>query len=680
MTFHELQAKLLENFNLKQTAYGNLFQTDADREKLWETYIESFPAKINPIYRKRREFDCSACRHFIKNIGGAVMIDAEMNIHTIWGFEVGDPDYQTVLDAMDHYVKGCTITDIYLTKETKIGTQTSYTMESGYPATYEHLWLPVPAISRYSGRDTIDTVKSRQRDLAMVFKRSLSEIDQDAIDAVQDLIASNTLYKGAEWKRALEELSKHKEAFAHLTEEKRNLYAWANAEKAGPVIGKIRNHSIGVLLTDISEGMDLDAAVTRYERIVAPANYKRPKAIFTKKMLESAQATISELGYMDSLQRRYARLDDITVNNILFANRNAAKRINGTVFDELMGDAKKKPMKFDRVEEIPIERFVSDVLPGAKEIEAYVENRHASNLVSLIAPCDKTAKTMFKWHNGFSWAYSGNITDSNIKENVKNAGGNVNGVLRFSIQWNDQGESSCNDLDAHCRLPSGEHIYFGHRHSASTNGALDVDIIHPKPGVPAVENITWPTRVNMFCGDYLFFVHQFCNRGGRDGFRAEIAFDGKTFKYDYRKELRQDEIVNVAVVTLNRDGTFSIEEQIPSTTSSAEIWGLKTMDFVPVSVIMLSPNYWDEQNGIGNKHYFFMLNGAVNPEKPNGFYNEYLKNELSEHKRVFEALGSKLSVAAADDQLSGLGFSSTLRNSLVVKVRGATERIMKITF
>ena len=439
------------------------------------------------------------------------------------------------------------------------------------------------------------------------------------------------------------------------------------------------------MLVDISEGRDLDSAVRAYEVVVAPSNYKRSKPIFTQKMLEDAKKTIDELGYGDSLPRRHANLDDITINDILFVNRDSAERVKGAadVFTELskMTFARSgsgSSRRFSRVEEISADTFVNEVLPTASKVEVYLENRHSSNFVSLIAPVNKNAKSMFKWGNNFSWAYAGNITDS-MKERVKSAGGKVDGDLRFSIQWNEDGNDDC-DLDAHCKEPNGFEIYYSDRISYNTKGQLDVDIIHPGKNV-AVENITWASRRTMKAGTYKFFVHQFSSNGVKNGFRAEIEFDGNIYSYDYPHGMCYGEDVMVAEVTLNANGQFSIKSLIPDSLSTKTVWNLKTNEFVPVSVICYSPNHWSTaDNQTGHKHLFFMLKNCINEENPSGMFNEFLTQELYNHRHVMEALGNKLRVDDTSDQLSGLGFALDKRDDVVVKVYGTTERTLKIKF
>lgn len=678
MEFKEFKKLFQSHVSGMMEQQTHLYIADVEKDKLWETYLESFPKGMNEIFRERREHDCGCCKGFIRSFGNVVAIK-ENKVTTIWDFQAGE--YQPVVDALSVLVKSAPVKDVFMTRESGLGADKNYEQrEDGTVHTWEHFRIDLPTrfvVPRSSTSDA--SLMAAFRDVKNVFKRSLEEISKDAIETILDLIAQNSLYKGEEWQGALSKfLSLHTE-YHSLPAEERDCYCWSKSVEVGGAIGKIRNHSIGVLLTDISEGMELDQAVRRYEAIVAPTNYKRPKAIFTKRMVEQAQQTLAELGLLSSLDRRFACIEDITVNNILFANRDTLKQMGGDVFAEMKREVGINPKQFGKVEEVGIEHFLEHILPRTTYIEAFLENRHSPNLVSVIAPVHGNSKTLFKWDNGFSWAYNGNITDS-MKERVKAAGGNVEGVLRFSLQWNEEGDNR-NDFDAHCIEPGGNHIfYLNKRVKHPSTGMLDTDIIRPDKDQVAVENIIWVDLNKMPEGDYRLFVHCFSHRGGRSGFRSEVEFDGQIHFFDYPKDLRQDEEVTVAKVYFGRKEGFRIVESLSSSVSSKKIWGLDTNQFHPVSVCMLSPNYWDAQTGIGHKHYFFILKGGLNDTHPNGFFNEFLREDLMQHRRVFEALGSKMRVESSTDQLSGLGFSSTKRNSLICKLQGHVERTVKIMF
>lgn len=682
MKTEDFTALLAEHFKKITANSTHLYRVEVDKTELWNLYLDSMPAYLNKIFVERREFDCNSCRSFIRAFGNVVTIH-EGKMTSIWDFVSNSEQYDPVLKNLSEFIHKHPISSVFFAESNIVGTKKNYSnilSVNGTPEVFHHLFLNVPnKFLNRTGNSNADVIGDLNTSVS-VFKRSLDEISAYAIDTVLELIAQNSLYKGSEHKKLLTDFSLLKSEYdALVTDEEKSLFSWSKAPSLSPAITRIRNTAIGTLLVDISEGRPLDDSVTSYEKITAPSSYKRPKAIFTTRMLEDAEKKVSELGYQNSLGRRFATLDDITVNNILFSNKDASKRVQGfsSPFKELAKKVSTSPQKFSKVEEMNIDDFIKNVLPTTTSLEAFVDSKLAKNFVSLIAPKDRDAKSMFKWDNAFSWAYAGNITDSSMKERVKKAGGAVDGVLRFSIQWNDLSNDLV-DLDAHCKCPSA-HIYFGSKVDRLSTGFLDVDIISPTSGVAAVENISWSDLTHMLDGEYKFYVNNYDSRSAKNGFRAEIEFNGEIHEFNFNSPILGDQNIDVATVTL-KNGVFSIDSKLPSTSSSKDIWNITTNNFVPVTVAMFSPNYWDEQSGIGHKHYFFMLDNCINDEKPNGFYNEFLDNELTPHRKVFEALGSQLSVEDVNDQLSGLGFSSTKRNELLIKATGNTERLLKLKF
>ena len=655
-----------------------LFITAVDKNLLWETYLNSFPEGTNPIFKERREYDCNCCKSFIRNYGNIVVIGADLKIASIWDIDCSDETFKIVARKMSEYVKSLPIREVFVSKLAKLGTDKNHQqLTDGTIAKWEHFFLELPKSLLNTSSDSIESIQDSFRDSKNVFKRSMDELTLSAGETILDLINQKSLYRGDEFKSAITTFINYKKQYAKVEPALQDNWCWLNSVD-NPVV-RIRNTAIGTLLIDVSEGVDLDVAVLKFEKVVAPTNYKRPQAIITQRMIEEAEKKIIELGYDRSLARRYAVASDITVNNVIFADRDARKKMTSSPLASLKESVSEvSKVTLDKVETIGIEDFVTKIVPTVSEIEIMMQSKHLGNLMSLISPVNKDAPSMFKWSNNNTWCYNGDIADS-MKQRVKAAGGKIDGVLRFSIQWNENGDNN-NDFDAHCIEPNGNEIYFSNkRHVHPSSGMLDVDIITPEKDV-AVENIIYTDLDRMKEGTYRFFVYNFNHRGGRSGFDAEIEFDGQILSFHYDRELKHHETIDVAEIQFSRKTGFKVLKSLENHVSTNTVWGVATNKFQRVSMLMLSPNYWDDQKGIGNKHYFFIVDGCKNESGPRGFFNEFLREELMPHKRVFEALGSKMRVDESDEQLSGLGFSTTQRNDLVVRVKGNFTRVLKINF
>ena len=655
--------------------YDNLFTVNVDKDELWELYLDSFPEGTNPIYKERTEHDCQCCRQFINNAANVIAITKDLKIKSIWDVTDSDMDssYKVVASELAKYVKKKAVSNVFLNEEKNLGTDYNHQiLDDDSIKKWEHFHYKLP--NRFVNTNNIGSMLSMYRANKEVFKRSLEEITLSSAEIVLDLINQNSIYRGEEHKSIVTSFIKFKEEFDNLSSMKQQRYCWVKSAELGGV-AKIRNTVIGTLMADLSEGKDLNSAVASYEDKVAPQNYKRTSAPITKGMMEKARKKLKELGAESSIYRRYATIDDITINNILFVNNETKKAMD--VFDEIAAETKVNKEKLNKVEEIDIETFINDIVPKAEEIKILVENNHKNNLVSLVAPKFPDSKNILKWNNNFSWSYTGDVTDS-IKENVKKAGGNVTGDLRFSIQWNDSGNNNI-DFDAHCREPKGAYIHYAHFRKPERTpcgGQLDVDIIHPE-GKVAVENITWADANRLEVGNYDFFVHNYSQKTSKEGFTAQIEFKGKVWDYSYDKPLRGNQKIPVATVTIDKNKQATIKHHIKNSEQSSKIWGIETNKFQNVNIIMNSPNHWDGEK-TGNKHYFFILENCINPEGCRGFFNEYLSEELKPHRKVFEIVADKTHVSPDDEQLSGLGFSSTKKTEFICEVSGTFNRTLKV--
>ncbi len=639
-----------------------------DRDSLWLTFLESVPAGTNLRVRERSEYDCSTCRGFVKSFGNVVEIHDDQ-IRTLWsGVSASDPVFSVVAAAMDEFVRSLPLSTVFRSTEAQYGTRTTRALRDGQVEVWHHLHGRVDKRHRTkdvgAARGTFDAA-------VQVFQRGLAELTQHALDTVVDLIDDNALYRGAEHRRAVAEFRSLQNRWSQAADARAVFFANAMYPAA-----RFRNTVIGTLVQDLSAGIDLEQAVRSFEAKVAPQNYQRPKALITPSMVKAAMKTIDELGIEESLQRRFARLSDVSVTNVLWVDNDTQPQMKDGIEGLLMqaattGSAGAR-LRDAKPEEISVLSFMKDILPGAANIDLWVANSNEPNFVSLTTGRHPAAPRLFTWDNDFGWSYRGNVTDS-IKEKVKRAGGNVTGKLRVSLSW-----SNHDDLDLHVFEPNGAHIWYRDKRNK-----LDVDMnaggaFSREP----VENVTWTGHVPD--GEYRIEVNQFSKRESTDvGFVIETESNGKIEHYTHERAVGHKETVEVGRMTVVGEviTAFRPGKDMKPGSAGKDLWGITTEQFVPVSTVMYSPNYFDDSE-VGNRHYFFILKGCVNDQPTRGIYNEFLRGDLQPHRKVFEVLGDRTKCEPTPDQLSGLGFSSTVRNSVVAKVTmtGGRRHLLSIQF
>lgn len=643
--FKSFKTQVQHSFTSMTKGVDTLFTLDVEKDEIYQIYLQAIPEQY------RQTHTCNACRSYINNYGHVVAIKNN-TIVTMWDFETNETPYENVPTAIREFLKTKTVNGVFVTNDSKLGLDKNrQRMEDGHVHVWEHFYFDLPKQFVYRGGHTIDSYRGSISTTVAVFERSLDTLTPEAISTVLELIVSNNLYRGTEFKKSIVEFQKLQNEYLKLTDPvQKSVFAWANYKAS---CSRIRNTAIGTLLIDLSEGVDLERAVRSFENVVAPTNYKRPTALVTPAMVEKAKQSLVSLGLDTAIVRRSATEVDIPVENLLYVHRSTNAPLD--VFAQISKDTPVSDKELSKAKKISLDDFVKNVIPTSTGIEVLVKSN--SNFVTLFAPSDAESKPLFKWNNGLSWTYANNMTDV-IKEKVKKAGGKVDGKLRVSLEW-----FNTDDLDLHVFEPNSNEIYFANKRSCYSDGLLDVDMNVCDPVTNPVENVIFADRPKT--GKYKVVIENYRRRMYDNvGFNLQIATPNQEFTFSYEKAV----MAKVSAVTFEYDdinGITDIKTTLTSDSRSGEVNGLKTNVFSPVKMMMYSPNYWDTEEG--NKHLFFIVDGVKIDTPLRTFFNEYLRNDLQEHRKVFELLGGKLEVTPGADQMSGLGYSLTQRNSVFVR-------------
>ena len=688
----QLNAKIHLQFQ-KMCETGKLFKSNVTGSKVWETYLNSFTEENNPIFRDPNSstHNCNLCNNFIRRYGNILAIDENYKVLSLFDNIDIDGEYKETVAQLSKLLKNSKVENVFFETASMLnklayGNNTATTFRLGVAKNvkrytkdealkyggvkenqimeFNHFHLDLPKKFVTTSSESLEEIQGKFRDDKNVFQRGMEEISVSTLELVRDLITQGSLLNGDTYLNSLLaflELKKEHETIPFVDRE--NWY-WIKSYKLP--FAKFKNTLIGTLCSEIEEGLELEKCCLNWNKRADPINYMKVTAPITEKQKKADLQFLVDNGYETAFDRRFAVIDDIKVSEILHTNSGNTQLKKVSIFDDVkVPNTENKKLDFSNVPAISIDKFMQDILPNSSNIELYLENRFENNMVSLTTSNSEDCKPIFKWDNNFSWTYKNNLAGkSQIKEEVKLKGGKVDGVLRFSMMWAD-GNGDNSDLDLHCKEPSGEEIYYGHKVSYYTKGNLDIDITRPN-GKLSVENITYPSLNLMRDGVYKLFIHQYSNRNSK-GFKAEIEFEGELYSYTYEKPVYG--VVEIANVTL-KNGKFEINHLLAPTNEegiSKEVYRLKPNNFHKVNLVCLSPNYWNE-NPMGNKHYFFMLNGCKTTENIRGFHIENLKSDLLQAKRTLELFGTQKSIPPSDLQLSGVGFNSTVSDEFIVKV------------
>jgi hypothetical protein len=274
-----------------------MFQTDLTPEALWHAYYSHLGG-----IRNRQIHNCNACRRFIQRYGGlAVIEDGGMQKAAMWDPAAVPTYYRPAVNMLSDMVKRAKV----------IGPFYSTDKKWGEPRTGEWTHLSVTPYRAMLHADRAVTADQKMASKVQDFinvKRALDEWTPEVLGEAIRFLKSDALYRGdklmasAIWLRQLFDRPKGKYGDNVL---------WAAIANAPEGFCHPRGGMLGTLVDDLADGKSFGQIRDAFNAKMDGLRYQRPQAAPAAGNVAQAEKLVEKLGITRSLERRFARLDEV---------------------------------------------------------------------------------------------------------------------------------------------------------------------------------------------------------------------------------------------------------------------------------------------------------------------------------------------------------------------------------
>lgn len=409
-----------------------LFTTDAGQDdSLFDLYLDSLP--------DHRQFHtCHCCRRFIVDYGSLVTLDDRgVPSPAIWNADDAPQFYAPAVNAMANMIRKARVTGVFLS------TASVY----GNPVTGEWTHFAVSPLRSivYRGQAlTAGQAAAEKLEDYRNIQRALAEFTLPMLTEAMRVLESDALYRAekvigpARWLRDLHV------AREGLRGTAKDNVTWKAIATAPAGFCHPRSSMIGTLLEDIAAGMDFDAVSKRFANKMHPLQYQRPQAAPAAGNIAAAEKLVEKLGIARSLERRFARLEEVESIWRPTATQEPSNA-SGGVFSHLKAKGAAPASNLTLPSKtMTWAKFAGSVLPTAQEIQ--FQCPQYGGYVGLLTAVHVDAPPILQWdslerRNPVSWYVYHNGSSAGQWGLVGGAFIDVTAVTLNPAKWGPNSES-----------------------------------------------------------------------------------------------------------------------------------------------------------------------------------------------------------------------------------------------